>query len=67
MKKEIKFILEWNLQKVIFLEDGNLNIIDIDVEEDTFIYRDVEFTIEQDIEKALSRQFCIKFKEVDSF
>ncbi|MGL4452682.1 MAG: hypothetical protein ACRCTZ_16060 [Sarcina sp.] len=67
MEKEIKFILDWNLQKVIFLENGNLNIIDIDVEEDNFTYRDITFTLEQDIEKALSQQFNQKFLEVDKF
>lgn len=64
---EIKYTIEWNLQKIIFLENGNLEIIDIDVEEDTFTYRDIEFMIEQDIEKALSQEFDIKFTEVDSF
>lgn len=65
--KNIKFIIDWNLQKIIFLENGNLEIIDIDVEEDNFTYRDIKFTLEQDLEKALSKQFGIKFIEVDSF
>lgn len=63
----IKFTIDWNLQKVIFLIEGNLEIIDIDVETDIFIYRGIEFTIEQDIEKALSKQFNQKFIEVNSF
>lgn len=65
--KNIKFIIEWNLQKVIFLIEGNLDIIDIDVETDTFIYRDIKFTLEQDLEKALYKQFNQRFIQVDSF
>lgn len=63
----IKFIIDWNLQKVVFLIDGNLEIIDIDVEEDSFTYKGIEFTLEQDIEKALSLEFNQKFIEVDKF
>lgn len=64
---EIKFIIDWSLQKVIFLIEGNLDIIDIDVEEDNFTYRDIKFTLEQDLEKALYKQFNQRFIQVDSF
>ena len=66
--KEIKFTIDWNLQKIIFQQDnGELEIIDIDVEEGIFVYRNIEFTLEQDIEKALSLEFNQRFVEVDKF
>ena len=66
--KETKFILEWNLQKVIFQQgSGELEVIDIDVEQESFIYKGIEFSLEQNIEKALSIEFDKRFVEVNDF
>lgn len=54
--KEIKFYFDFDNYKVIF-DDGN--ICDIDSEKDSFVYKEVEFIMESDVEKDL----CYKFNE----
>lgn len=52
--KEIKFYFDFDNYKVIF-DDGN--ICEIDNEKDSFVYKEVEFTLESDVEKDLSYKF----------
>ena len=62
----IEFMIEWNLQKVIFKENGILDIIDIDVENDKFIYKNLEVDLEQDIEKFLTQELNKKYIHVEN-
>ncbi|MGL5750592.1 MAG: hypothetical protein ACRCXT_08700 [Paraclostridium sp.] len=62
----IEFMIEWNLQKVIFKENGILDIIDIDVENDKFIYKNLEVDLEQDIEKFLTQELNKKYIQVEN-
>lgn len=54
--EEIKFYFDFDNYKIIF-DDGN--ICDIDSEKDSFVYKEIEFTLESDVEKDL----CHKFNE----
>lgn len=56
--KEIEFYFDWDNHKVIF-NDGN--ICKINEERNSFIYNNVEFTLESDVEKDLSFYFNKKF------
>lgn len=49
--KEIEFYFDWDNHKVIF-NDGN--ICNINEEKNSFIYNNIEFTLESDVEKDLS-------------
>lgn len=56
--KEIEFYFDWDNHKVIF-NDGN--ICDINEEKNSFIYNNIEFTLESDVEKDLSYIFNKKY------
>lgn len=56
--KEIEFYFDWDNHKVIF-NDGN--ICNINEEKNFFIYNNVEFTLESDVEKDLSYIFNKKY------
>lgn len=56
--KEIEFYFDWDNHKVIF---NNGIICEINEEKNSFIYNDIEFTLESDIEKDLSYIFNKKF------
>ena len=53
---EIEFYFDWDNHKVIF-NDGI--VCDIDEEKNSFIYNNIEFTLESDVEKDL----CYTFKK----
>lgn len=56
--EEIEFYFDWDNHKVIF---NNGIICEINEEKNSFIYNDIEFTLESDIEKDLSYIFNKKF------
>lgn len=56
--KEIEFYFDWDNHMVIF-NDGN--ICNINEEKNFFIYNNVEFTLESDVEKDLSYIFNKKY------
>lgn len=56
--KEIEFYFDWDNHKVIF---DNGIICNINEEKNSFIYDNVEFTLESDVEKDLCNFFKIRF------
>ena len=56
--KEIEFYFDWDNHKVSF-NDGT--ICDIDEEKNSFIYRNIEFTLEADVEKDLCNTFNMRY------
>ena len=52
--KEIEFYFDWDNHKVIF-NDGT--ICNINEEKNSFIYRNIEFILEADVEKDLCNTF----------
>lgn len=62
--KEIEFYFDWNNHKVIF-NDGT--ICNINEEKNSFIYNNVEFTLESDVEKDLCHIFDIKYVNKTSY
>lgn len=56
--KEIEFYFDWSSHKVIF-NDGI--ICDINEDKNSFLYKNIEFTLEADIEKDLSHTFNIRY------
>lgn len=56
--KEIEFYFDWDNHKVIF-NDGI--ICDINEEKNSFIYKNIGFTLEADVEKDLSHTFNIRY------
>ena len=59
--KEIKFYFDFDNYKVIF-DDGN--ICDIDSEKDSFMYKEIEFTLESDVEKDLCHKFNKRYVNI---
>lgn len=62
--KEIEFYFDWNNHKVIF-NDGI--ICDINEEKNTFLYKNIEFTLEADVEKDLSHTFNIRYVNLTEY
>lgn len=62
--KEIEFYFDWDNHKVIF-NDGI--ICDINEEKNTFLYKNIEFTLEADIEKDLSHTFNIRYVNLTEY
>lgn len=56
--KEIEFYFDWDKHKVIF-NDGS--ICDINEEKNSFIYKNIEFTLEADVEKDLCNAFNMRY------
>lgn len=56
--REIEFYFDWDNHKVIF-NDGTT--CDINEEKNSFVYRNIEFTLESDVEKDLSYTFNKNF------
>lgn len=56
--KEIGFYFDWDNHKVIF---DNGIICNINEEKNSFIYDNVEFTLESDVEKDLCNLFKIRY------
>lgn len=56
--KEIEFYFDWDKHQVVF---NNGVICDINEEKNSFIYNNVEFTLESDVEKDLSFYFNKRF------
>ncbi|MGL5780110.1 hypothetical protein [Cetobacterium sp.] len=52
--KEIEFYFDWDNHKVIF-NDGT--ICSINEEKNLFVYKDIEFILESDVEKDLCNIF----------
>lgn len=62
--KEIEFYFDWNNHKVIF-NDGT--ICDINEEKNSFLYKNIEFTLEADVEKDLSNTFNIRYVNLTEY
>lgn len=62
--KEIEFYFDWDNHKVIF-NDGI--ICDINEEKNTFLYKNIEFTLEADVEKDLSHTFNIRYVNLTEY
>lgn len=62
--KEIEFYFDWDNHKVIF-NDGT--ICNINEEKNSFIYRNIEFTLEADVEKDLSNTFNIRYVNLTEY
>lgn len=56
--KEIEFYFDWDNHKVIFNDGTICYIIE---EKNSFIYNNVEFTLESDVEKDLCHLFKVKY------
>ncbi|MGL5936781.1 MAG: hypothetical protein ACRCZI_14295 [Cetobacterium sp.] len=59
--QEIKFYFDFENYEVIF-DDGN--ICEIDNEKDSFIYKEIEFTLESDVEKDLCHKFNKRYVDI---
>lgn len=59
--EEIEFYFDWDNHKVIF-NDGT--ICGINEEKNLFIYNNVEFILESDVEKDLCHYFNKRFVQV---
>lgn len=62
--KEVEFYFDWDNHKVIF-NDGV--ICDIDEEKNLFIYKDLEFTLESDVEKDLCTEFDTRYINITKY
>lgn len=62
--KEIEFYFDWNNHKVIF-NDGI--ICDINEEKNSFLYKNIEFSLEADVEKDLSNTFNIRYVNLTEY
>ncbi|MGL5357422.1 MAG: hypothetical protein ACRDAQ_12935 [Cetobacterium sp.] len=62
--KEIEFYFDFDNAKVIF-SDGN--VCDIDVEKDSFMYKENEFILESDVEKDLDYKFSHKYINITDY
>lgn len=62
--KEIEFYFDWDNYKVIF-NDGS--ICDINEGKNTFLYKNIEFTLEADVEKDLSHTFNIRYVNLTEY
>lgn len=62
--KEIEFYFDWDNHKVIF---NNGIICDINEEKNTFLYKNIEFTLEADVEKDLSHTFNIRYVNLTEY
>lgn len=62
--KEIEFYFDWDNRKVIF---NNGIICDINEEKNTFLYKNIEFTLEADVEKDLSHTFNIRYVNLTEY
>lgn len=62
--KEIEFYFDWDNHKVIF-NDGI--ICDINEEKNTFLYKNIEFTLEADVEKDLSHTFNVRYINLTAY
>ncbi|MEG2352944.1 MAG: hypothetical protein RSB33_06570 [Cetobacterium sp.] len=56
--KEIEFYFDWDNHKVIFSDGITCNI---DEDKNSFIYKNIEFTLESDVEKDLCYKFGGKY------
>ncbi|MEG0236275.1 MAG: hypothetical protein RR523_14280 [Cetobacterium sp.] len=59
--KEIEFYFDWNNHKVIF---SNGIICDIDEDKNFFVYKNMEFTLESDVEKDLCYAFNVRYVNI---
>lgn len=62
--KEIEFYFDWDNHKVIF-NDGI--ICDINEEKNSFLYKNIEFSLEADVEKDLSHTFNIRYVNLTEY
>ena len=61
---EIEFYFDWDNHKVIF-NDGI--ICDINEEKNSFLYKNIEFSLEADVEKDLSHTFNIRYVNLTEY
>ncbi|MGL5982365.1 MAG: hypothetical protein ACRCZR_03470 [Cetobacterium sp.] len=59
--KEIEFYFDFENGKVIF-SDGNK--VDINFEKESFIYKNIEFILESDVEKDLCNTFNLRYVNI---
>lgn len=62
--KEITFIFEFNNDIIIFSDN---NICQINNLTNSFIYRNIEFTLESDVEKDLQHTFKQRFVNITNY
>lgn len=62
--KEIEFYFDWDNNKVIF-NDGI--VCDVNEEKNSFVYRNIEFTLESDVEKDLCNTFNEKYVNITEY
>lgn len=62
--KEIGFYFDWDNHKVIF---DNGIICNINEEKNSFIYDNVEFTLESDVEKDLCNEFNTRYINITKY
>ncbi|MEG1806884.1 MAG: hypothetical protein RR265_01925 [Cetobacterium sp.] len=62
--KEITFIFEFNNDIVIFSDN---NICRVNNLTNSFVYRNIEFTLESDVEKDLQHTFNQRFVNITNY
>lgn len=62
--KEIEFYFDWDNHKVVF---NNGIICDINEEKNTFLYKNIAFTLEADVEKDLSHTFNVRYVNLTEY
>ena len=62
--KEIEFYFDWDNHKVIF-NDGT--ICSINEEKNSFVYNNIEFTLESDVEKDLYYIFSKRYVNLTDY
>lgn len=62
--KEIEFYFDWDNHKIIFNDGVTCRINE---EENSFIYNNIKFTLESDVEKDLCNMFNTKYVNITAY